>query len=186
MILSINRNLILLTLTFLISFSGCGYRFRADGQPVGIQIDSLAIPMFTSSSSKAGFEADFTRVIREEFLSNSQISIVPRGDAQFVLTGDIYHISSNPVAYALEEQTVEGQTVTSSTTRMRRSRVMLDITLKDRTTGEIIWHEKSMTAASNFNVGPDPLANRYYEQLALEKIADLLASRIYLKTMERF
>lgn len=186
MIFSANRNLILLIFLILFLFYGCGYHFRADGKPMGIDIDSLAIPMFASSSSKPGFEADFTRIIREEFLSNSQIPIVSRGEAQFVLIGHIYHISSDPVAFDVEEQIVGGHTVTSSTTSMRRSRIRLDVSLKDRTTGKVIWNEKAMTAEANFDVGPDPLANRYNEQLALEKIAGLLASRIYLKTMERF
>jgi hypothetical protein len=183
---SINRNLILSTFLILFLFYGCGYYFRADGQPIGIDIDSLAIPMFSSSSSKPGFEADFTRIIREEFLSNSQIPIVPREKARFVLLGNIYHISSDPVAFDVEEQIVGGRAVTYSTTSMRRSRMRLDVILKDRTTGKVIWNEKAMTAEANFDVGPDPLENRYNEQLALEKIAGILSSRIYLKTMERF
>ena len=44
--------------------AGCGYQFRADGEPVGIQLESLAIPLFSSTSSEIGFEADFTKMIR--------------------------------------------------------------------------------------------------------------------------
>lgn len=182
----INRQLILFFFITLFLVPGCGYHFRSDGKPLGIEIKSLAIPLFSSSSSTTGFEADFTRIIRKEFLSNSKVPIVPREEAQLVLIGNIYHMDSEPIAFKLEEQTAGGQTVTSSTTSARRSVVKLDVSLRDRTNGKVIWHEKSMSAGANYNVGSDPLVNRYNEQLALERIAGVLASRIYLKTMERF
>ena len=46
---------------------GCGYQLRDTREPVGIRIESLAIPLFSSTSSEMGFEADFTTVIKQQF-----------------------------------------------------------------------------------------------------------------------
>ena len=67
---------LLLLLTLLLA--GCGYSLRADGEPVGIQLESLAIPLFSSTSSEIGFEADFTKVIRQEFISHARVPWFPR------------------------------------------------------------------------------------------------------------
>jgi outer membrane lipopolysaccharide assembly protein LptE/RlpB len=157
---------------------GCGYHFRGTGEPLGIQYEGLAIPMMTSTSSNIGFEADFTRIIRQEFISNSKISFVPQEKAQAVLIGRIFDIKTEPLSY----HTKNGIQVT----RSRQLKVKLDVSLTDRVTGKVIWHEREMADQASFIVGADPLENRYNQQQALESIARSMAKRIYLKTMERF
>lgn len=165
---------------------GCGYHLRATGEPMGIKIESLAIPLMISTSSNKGFEADFTRIIREEFISHAKVPLLPREKAQAVLIGHIYDTRFQPLTYNLQQQTVRGQVTTHEVTSSRRMKIRLDVTLTDRATGKVIWHERSMKEDASFIVGTDPLANRYYQQQALEKISRRLAKRIYLKTMERF
>ena len=180
-------SLSLLTVIALLTIClGCGYHFRATGEPVGIKYESLAIPLMTSTSSNIGFEADFTRIIREEFISHAKVPFVPEESAQAVLTARIYDIKTEPVTYNIRQQSVRGQLTTHEVTRSRRLRIRLDIRLTDRDTGKVIWHEKSMAEEAGFMVGADPLTNRYNQQQALEKIARRMAKKIYLKTMERF
>lgn len=186
MIKSVTRLISILFIMILFSQIGCGYHFRTTGEPLGMEIESLAIPLMTSTSSFMGFEADFTGIIREEFISHAKVSIVPKEKATAVLTGRIYEISTEPLTYDLQQQTIEGRTITHETTSSRRLKVRLDIHLTDRTTGKLIWHDNSMDEEASFDVGTDPLANRYNQKKALQKIARLLAKRIYLKTMERF
>ena len=81
---------LLLSLTILslvLLASGCGYHFRPTGNPVGLQIESLAIPLMESTSSSLGFEGDFTRFIREEFASHAKFPLVSREEASTVLIG---------------------------------------------------------------------------------------------------
>jgi len=133
-----------------------------------------------------GFEADFTRIIREEFISHARVPLVSRSKAQAVLTGRVYDIRTDPLTYNLRQQTVQGELITHEVTNNRRLKIRLDIRLTDRSTGRDIWHEKAMEEKASFRVESDPLATQYYHQEALEKIARQLAKRIYLKTMERF
>ena len=166
--------------------AGCGYHFRADGEPVGIQLESLAIPMFSSTSSEIGFEADFTKVIRQEFISHGRVPLVPEEKAQVVLIGKIQDIRADPLTYRSQDFTVGGHTTTYEVTKSRKLRVRLDVQLVDRRQGKIIWREAAMEEQVSYFISGDPLEMRYSEQQALEKIAGRLAKRIYLRTMERF
>lgn len=174
----------LLLLSFLLV--GCGYHFRADGEPVGIQLESLAIPLFSSTSSEIGFEADFTKVIRQEFISHGRVPLVPEEKAQAVLIGKIQDIRADPLAYSSQDMIVGGKTSTYQVTSSRKLRVRLDVELMDKRQGKVIWREAAMEEQASYAVSGDPLETRYSEKQALEKIAEGLAKRIYLRTMERF
>ena len=165
---------------------GCGYHIRADGKPVGIDFRSLAIPLVESTSSTMGFEADFTRVLRQEFISHAQVSIVPEEKAQTVLSGTIYEITTGALSYDTQDATVNGNPMSYSVTNSRRLKIKLDMRLTERATGKIIWRDRNMEEKSKFQLGDEPLETRYNQQKALEVIARGLAKRIYLKTMERF
>jgi Lipopolysaccharide-assembly len=177
--------LVMLTVASFIG-TGCGYHFSANGKPVGIEINSIAIPLVTSSSSEKGFEADFTRIIREEFISHSEVSIVETEQADMVLTGRISEIKTQPLSYDSRQYDAGGRVVTHETTNSRRLKIRLDISLVERANGKIIWHDGDIEEGAQFNVETDPLATQYNQQQALIKISRLLAKRIYLKTMERF
>ncbi len=169
---------LLLAIIFFTSCVGCGYHFRATGEPLGIKYNGLAIPLMTSTSSNLGFEADFTRIIRQEFISHAKVSFVPKESAQAVLIGRIFYIKTEPLTYHTQND--------YQVTRSRRLKVKLDVSLTDRVTGKVIWHEGAMVDEASFIVGADPLESRYNQQKALESIARAMAKRIYLKTMERF
>jgi outer membrane lipopolysaccharide assembly protein LptE/RlpB len=166
--------------------TGCGYHFRPTGEPVGIEIESLAIPLFKSASVEKGFEADFTKVLREEFASHSQVPLVPEEKARFLLTGRVYDIWTDPVSYTYQEQTTRGHTSIYEETNRRRLRLRVDVSLVERDTGRVVWHEKALETRMSYPLSTDPLQNRYEEQQALERIARRLAKRIYMMTMERF
>ncbi len=166
--------------------AACGYQFRADGEPVGIQLESLAIPLFSSTSSEIGFEADFTKMIRQEFISHGRVPIVTEDKAQAVLVGRIVEVRADPLTYRSQDVTVGGYTSTYEVTKSRKLRVRLEVQLMDRRSGKVIWREAGMEDQASYAVSGDPLEMRYTEQQALERIASRLAKRIYLRTMERF
>ena len=178
------RYALLLLLSVMVA--GCGYHFRADGEPVGIQLESLAIPLFSSTSSQIGFEADFTKVIRQEFISQGRVPLVPEEKAQAVLIGKIVEIRAEPLTYRSQDVTIGGNTSTFEVTKSRKLIVKLEIQMVDRRSGKVIWREAGMEDQASYAVSGDPLETRYTEQQALQKIAGRLAKRIYLRTMERF
>jgi len=177
--------LVLITLIFVVLIPGCGYQFRASGEPLGIKLQSLAIPLIQSSSSELEFEAIFTKVFRDTFISQTDVPLLPEAKADAVLAGRIYEIRVEPIAFNQTQQTVEGQVTTFSVTSRRQVIISLDAKFTIKATGNVLWHEKMMERAS-YSVGADPLVNRFNEQQAYEAIARLLASRLFLKSTERF
>jgi len=166
--------------------SGCGYYFRADGNPVGINISSLAIPLIESSSSEKGFEADFTTILRNEFLNYGRVPLKSKDKAEMILQGTIHEIDTQPLTYNSTRQTVSGKVITHETTSSRRLTLKLDIRLIEKKTDKTIWYDNSMVEEVSFVVTDDPLVNRHNQRGALMKIARLLSERVYQKTMERF
>ncbi len=177
---------VVLVLVAACSSAGCGYHFRADGRPVGIELESLAIPLVDSPSAEMGFESDFTRIIREEFISHASVPLVPLDQAQALLSGRIHTIQETPVSYDGQAVHVSGYKTTYEVTDVRRLRVRLAMRLTSRPDGKVIWHERDMEEEENYEIGTDPLQNRFNRREALRKIARSLARRVYLKTMERF
>ncbi len=182
-ILSVIGTVVLL---FGFFFTGCGYSFRATGEPMGIDLKSMAIPMIESTSSNLGFEADFTRVIREEFIRNSKVPLVSTEEAQTVLIGRVTDIRTEALGYDLDQQTVNGVVTTYEETRRRMLRVKVDMQFTDRKTGKTIWRDKDIEEKASFVVDRDPLVTQFNEKQTLEIIAGRLAKRIFLRTMERF
>ena len=155
---------------------------------MGISLDSLAIPMIESTSSDIGFEASFTKIVRDKFISQGRVTLVSMEQAQAVLSGRVYEIRTVPLSYRVEQQTVSGVETTYEETRSRRLILKLDMRLTDTKTGKVIWHENAMEEMAIFEVSDseDPLVTQFNQRLALEIIARELANRIFLKTMERF
>lgn len=187
MVYNPNRILISLVVVIILAVcSTCGYSFRVKGTPLGISIDSIAIPLFESPSTDRGFEAQFTEIIRNEFISRSSIKIVEKEKAGAIISGRIYEIETQPLSYNMERHSVGGNIVSYETDGTRKLIVKVGITMTDSATGKIIWHEDSMQEEAIFKVSKDPLQNRYNKDQAIKNIAGLMAKRIYLKSMERF
>jgi hypothetical protein len=183
----VERSKIILALLILtMAFTGCGYNFMATGKPAGAAFDSLAIPLFESTSTDRGLEAEFTEIIRNEFISRTKVPLVSRDQAGAVLSGRIYEIATQPLTYNAVRQSVKGHTVNYETDGSRKLVVKLAITMKDTATGKTIWHEDTMEEEADYKVSDDPVQNRYNKDQAIRNIASLMAKRIYLNTMERF
>jgi len=178
--------LLLTPLMFGSFILGCGYQFRASGEPLGIKLQSLAIPLILSTSSELEFEAIFTKVFRDTFISQTKVPLVPEAKADAVLDGRISEIRVEPIAFNQTQQIVNGHVTTYSVTSRRQVIVNMDAKFTIKATGEVLWHEPAMVERASYSVGADPLVNRFNEQQAYEAIARLLASRLFLKSTERF
>ncbi|RPI74917.1 MAG: hypothetical protein EHM45_16585 [Desulfobacteraceae bacterium] len=166
--------------------AGCGYHFKAGSEAVGIKIESLAIPLMASPSSEPGFEADFTEMIREEFIRHVKIPLVAAEEAHMVLNGKVVSVTTEPLTYAQQQRLAAGQSGIYRTTSSRRMNLKMEASLLDKSSGTFIWEDKTLEAHADFQVTADPLLTRYHQQKALQNIAQQLARRIYQQTVERF
>lgn len=174
----------------LASIQGCGYQLYSTGKPRQISISSLSIPLMSTTSTWIGAEADFTRIIRQEFMRHSKVPLVPREKASTVLIGKVYDIRTEPYSYTVIKKTVQGQEGTYELTSTRWLKVRLHAKLIERASGKVIWEDKDMEERATYAVvnqpQPDPIRTQYNRTMALEMIAQRLAERMYVRTMERF
>ncbi len=181
----ITADFIFILIVCLTLFS-CGYRFRPAGGSIGMRLDSIAIPVFPGPSSFMGLEGDFTRIVREEFITHSRVRIVRKDEAQGILYCRIHSINTIPLTYSVLRQNIHGYTSTDEVTKSRTLKVRLHVKLTDAKTGKIIWQDSTLTEEANFQVSTDPLSTIHNQRQAFISIAHSFATRIYSRTMERF
>jgi len=142
--------------------------------------------MVESSSSEKGFEADFTTVLRNEFISHARVPIKNRDQAGMILLVKIYEVNTQPLTYDTARTEISGRVLAHETTSSRRLLLRLNASLIDNSSGKTVWNDSSMTEEARFAVTADPLVNRQNRKEALLKIVRRLSERIYNSTMERF
>lgn len=178
---------VILTLVFFaLAGGGCAYHFQPTGKPHGLSIKSIAIPMVKSPSSAIGFEGEFTRAVREEFIDHSSLPVVPKAQADAVLVIRITRIGSDPLAYNVSQATIQGRTVNYETTSSRWLWLKIDARLLDRESGRVLWEQNGIREKAAYSVSTDPLETRYNRRSALRNIARNVAKKAYAQTMERF
>jgi outer membrane lipopolysaccharide assembly protein LptE/RlpB len=177
---------VIVILIFCSLAPGCGYHFRPAGSPLNVDLESIAIPPFSGTSSHEGTEDEITKVVRQKFMSQSRVRIHDEAAAQAVLKGRLYSITTEPLAYTVTQQTIDGFLSTDEVTESRILRVRLEVTVTDMATRKIIWEDSNLTEKAIFQVSSDPLTTQYNQRMALRSIAQELATRIFSRTMERF
>jgi hypothetical protein len=166
--------------------SGCGYHFKSGKDTMGIEINSIAIPLMESTSSYLGFESDFTRIIREEFASHTRVQLESKDRASAVLIARIVEVRSKALGYDLLKRQKRSEEYTYEITDSRRLYIELDAKLVERATGNVIWSDRGMKERASYDVTTDPMTNRYNRRQAIQRMARRFAERMFLKTIERF
>lgn len=175
-----------LSVFIVLLLAGCGYHLRQSGRPLGLKIQSLAVPMVKSPASTLGFEGEFTKIIREEFISHSSLELVSRDKADAILMASVSRINTRAIGYDITRNTFQDHTINYQVTNKRRIWVRVDARLIDRKSGALVWQEKDIREQADFVVSQNPLETRYNRQLAVRSMARNVASRLFALTMERF
>jgi len=180
---------VLYLILFTMFAAGCGYRISSPGGPVDPAvpgISGLAISLVESPSSNLGFEAEFTRILRKEFISYSGMPLMSERDAPYVLECRVKKISTRPRRYRSTRTLLQGEEYVSWRTAARRMSVDLDARLVERATGNVIWHDDSMVETADWDLGADPLADRDAQRGAVRRLAERVAAKLYSRTVDRF
>jgi hypothetical protein len=180
----------LLCLILFVSLaSGCGYSISSPGGPAGAAvsgISGLAISLVESPSSNLGFEAEFTRILRKEFISYSGLPVMSEQDAPYLLECRVQKISTRPRRYRSTRTVFQGEEYVYWRTSRRRMSVDIEVRMIEKATGKIIWHDDSIVETADWNLGGDPLADRDAQRAALRTLAERLAAKLYSRTVDRF
>ena len=144
----------------------CGYRMVGKETHVPPGLNSVAVPTFKNRTYEPGIEVPFTQAFLKEFILDRRVNVVDRAQADSLLEGiitdfKIYSVSYDRSGFVLEYQT----------------RVMLDLTLKDRT-GKVLWEEKNFSETQWFRTSSSVLTSEANKAAAIQKIGGLVAERL--------
>ncbi|MCJ7646767.1 LPS assembly lipoprotein LptE [bacterium] len=160
-------------------FFGCAYA------PVEIlpkHIKTITVPTFINRTAHYGVESKLTDAVIEEFIRDGHLSIAKKKEADALLTGEV-------VTYVLEPLSYDATEVVEQ----YKLWVVVNLSFRDLTTGELLWEEKRESIDGNLIGGIEGNV-RYYvtpragrtvetEEEAQERLVIELADRIVQRTV---
>ena len=150
---------------------GCGYRPLGGNLVLGPDVQQLEIRMFENSTDEPGLELVIGEALMEEFMRGGRLRAVPAGESggsQVVLSGVIQRVYVRPSSFSSVAISVEDSlevTVNASVLRVD--------------TGEVLWQGFGLSARQNFLSSADPLVYKSNKQMAMLRVATLIAEDIH-------
>ena len=154
---------------------GCGYRFA--GEEVGLKKVGVSIYVapLENSTREAYVDSFLRSAIMDWFLKATRLKVVTREEeADLVLVGKVRNMYTVPISYRLGNIAAE-----------ERVQVKLEVSLKERRSGKIVWEEKEMVGEQDYSV-VDVNRREDARRSALIKLANDMGERIYRPITARY
>ena len=147
-------------------FAACGYRplsrmYELPGLQ-GAEPIALYMPMWSNNTNEFGLEASLFNKVAD-WLQGSEYILLKK--------------KANEAAYILNAA-IRSIDLTSSRGTVR---LTISYSLKNITTGKMLWQETSSTFAKSYLINDDALATDSERKKALNEIADDIGEKIYVR-----
>jgi len=163
----------LIVLLCCLSVGACGYRFTGGGDlPEGVR--KISVTILENRTGETGFENVLTNDLIFEFTRSGKASVTDREAADAVLSGVIQSMRDNTVSRETEQTAIE-----------RRVTISVDLRLVD-TGGEILWAVKGLSANETYDVESDKLATEQNKRIALVKLSNRFAEKVFSSMTDDF
>jgi len=161
-------------LACLVFLTSCGYRFAgSDGPPRGVE--KLFIENIVNQTTEPGIDVLITDALKNEFLKKYRGTLVPRQEAQAVLSGTLIGIRTKTVA--------RRGTLTSLE---RRVYMTIELALKS-VESERLWYAKGITSSDTYQVvAGDKEASEQNKREVLGDLAEILAENSFNRLADDF
>jgi Lipopolysaccharide-assembly len=183
----------------LAALVGCGYGLGTKSADIPSTARTISIKPFTNHTREVGLEVRLRRAIEDEFRRRGTLRVVPEGEGDLVLTGEIRRFATVPVAFSATDEAVQYQGVIQVSTRLlerETKRVIHDAGVLQEAqdfgavTGVVI---ASSPRFQRGTIDARDLPNLTNVQLvearrhaALHDLIDVVAHDVYLQTIEGF
>jgi outer membrane lipopolysaccharide assembly protein LptE/RlpB len=154
---------------------GCGYHVMGRGGEFPEGITSLAIVPLENSTKEVNLGAIFVSALRREFIYRREVEIVTENKADASLQGTITSITTHSISYDREARA-----------REYRVTILLNLLMVRRGNGEVLWRDNGIKGSAEYLASTDVIVEEGRKNMAIRKIADDLAEKIYIKIKERF
>ena len=157
--------------------AGCGYRVAGRADALPRTIHTIAIPAFTNNTTRYKLTEQLPVAVAREFIVRTRYQVVSDvNTADAVLTGGVIGFNSYPV-------TLDPATNRASAAQLS---VLLEVTLRERATGTILYSRPRMEFRERYEISVDP--NTYFEEsdAALARLSRDVARTLVSAVLERF
>ena len=93
------KKLVLPIVALITLTSACGYRLVGTGNKLPDHIRTLAIPVFDNLTDQPELHRNLTDAVREAFLNDARVKIVPERKADMVVKGTLSYYDVRPIAF---------------------------------------------------------------------------------------
>ncbi len=171
----------MLVFVALLSLSGCGYTTK---HLLPENIKSVTVPPIKNGIDlsaeisdkdrfrvyRPGIEVDLTNAIINHFIFDGNLKVVSMDKADAVLEATLVDYRRDPLRYS------EGDDI-----QEYRLSISIDVSLKEKTTGKVIWHDGNLVGDTTFFLSG---AHAVSEDEAAAKAVEDLSRRVIEKTIE--
>ncbi len=160
--------IIILLFTATTSFYSCGYHRQETDVQLPSWIKSIYIAPWKNNSTELHLGQWITEELRQEFLRDSGLAMVPKDEADIILEGRIESAYTTGLSYVRYDVSVE-----------RRIGVECSVRLIDAKTGKEIWKSPPIYREEGFYVGKSLMMTEGFKENALKKISQDIAQIIH-------
>lgn len=196
---SVSQPILAYLLTCLLAFLliwGCGYHF-AGNRPLPGGLRTMSFGVFTSETLEVGIEKDLQWAMEREFRRQGGFQVTEAGEG--VLDVTIRQFDIRPVAFSRRDQVFAYEVA-----------VVLDLTLTDRATGEVLWQATGVRETEEYSATPQVVVttspdfqrrtlnpedlsgltqiqfSEAQEQIAVDRLFEVVAREVHLRLTEDF
>ena len=151
-----DKNISRLILSLLIMLSvGCGgYRLVGTGSGAAGGANKIAIPVFKNNTPEPGIERNVTAKVREAFIQNGRLRVVPEKKADLIFRGNVNHYELRPVSFDTNDNVTEYWVIMNIEVKVKdtsKNKFLIDQTFRSKWTYEVssdlLYSERSRNEA---------------------------------------
>ena len=94
-------------LAAMLGIAGCGYHLAGTGSSLPSHIHTIAIPVFTNSSSEPEIERELTRSVRDSFIRDGRLKVANKNRADLVMKGKLTYYNLRAVSFSSSDVATE-------------------------------------------------------------------------------
>jgi outer membrane lipopolysaccharide assembly protein LptE/RlpB len=164
---------LVLSLLFLMSLAGCGYRLAARKGDVG-RGQTIAVPTFINSTYTYRIEQRMSESVRKELARRTHYRVTSGEMGDVVLRGEVLGYNTSPTVFDPSG---------------RAAQYALGLTLKvsitDRATGKVLFENGSLTLRETFQLSENAGDFVPEDPAAVDRLASSFASAVVASLVHR-
>ena len=151
---------------------GCGYSTRGN---LPDHIKTVAVPIFKNRTLEPGVESALTSGVVNAFSSGGRVRVVPLGEADAILEGEVVGFSLAGLAFDR-----------NANVQAYRLRVVLNVEFRDVKRNALLWRQDGLQETSDFQVQGSVSDTVARGQGAMLQAASEIGRKVVTLALDRF